>query len=192
MGGYGALHLAMSRPGTFSVVWAMSPCCLAPLADAGIGNSAWARAYVIEQPAEIEQAIERRDFYVVAAFGLLSAFRPDTTRPPFYIDFPFDMARGEVVPDEPEIIEYEAQFPLERVDERRAALRRLRALVLDYGIDDQFAHIPVATRALSQRLAELRIPHRLDVYDGDHREHISQRLETLVLPFLATHLDGPR
>lgn len=41
MGGYGALNLAMNRPGVFSVVWAQSPCCLSPRDDFGFGNDAW-------------------------------------------------------------------------------------------------------------------------------------------------------
>jgi hypothetical protein len=63
---------------------------------------------------------------------------------------------------------------------------------MDYGVDDQYAHIPTATRQFSLRLSELRIPHRLEVYDGDHREHVAERLESIVLPFIASALDAPQ
>ena len=81
--------------------------------------------------------------------------------------------------------------PLSRVAETRAALLGLRAFGIEYGVNDQFAHIPLATRAFSERLAELRIPHRLDVYDGDHRVKVPDRMDTVVLPFIGAALDRP-
>jgi hypothetical protein len=67
----------------------------------------------------------------------------------------------------------------------RAALMTMKAIVLDYGTSDQFAHIITATPEFSRELARLRIPHRLDVYDGDHRQKLPQRLRTHILPFFA-------
>ena len=86
---------------------------------------------------------------------------------------------------------YVARFPLWRIWQSRDALLSLRALGLDYGVNDQFAHIPSATRAFSQRLGELRIPHRLDVYTGDHRVEVPDRMETVVLPYIGAALDRP-
>ncbi|MGH7475435.1 MAG: alpha/beta hydrolase [Longimicrobiales bacterium] len=189
MGGYGAIHLAMERPGVFAVAYAMSPCCLAPVDDLGFGNSSWIDARTLSDLAELERAIQRRDFYVVAAIGVLSAFAPDTLNPPFFVDFPFEVERGELVLDEAEYLAYLERFPIERVGERHIALRALRALALDYGTRDQFAHIPAATLAFSRRLGELRVPHRLEVYSGDHREQIRDRLERLVLPYATSFLD---
>ncbi|NND93062.1 MAG: alpha/beta fold hydrolase, partial [Granulosicoccus sp.] len=54
MGGYGALHLAISRPGVFSVVWSMSPCCLAATDDFGFGNDAWKRAASVTSQEDID------------------------------------------------------------------------------------------------------------------------------------------
>ena len=51
MGGYGAIHLSMERPGVFGVAYAMSPCCLAPVEDVGFGNVAWGRAFARSCPA---------------------------------------------------------------------------------------------------------------------------------------------
>ena len=70
-------------------------------------------------------------------------------------------------------------------------MKRLRAFGLEYGINEEFPHIPVATRAFSQRLGELRIPHHLDIYEGTHRNRVPERLETVILPFLASTLDDP-
>ena len=191
MGGYGALHLAMERPGIYSSVYAISPCCLAPVDDLGFGNQSWLSAYALQGEGDLRAAIERREFYTVAALGILAAFNPDPNAPPFHVDFPFTIEQGQVVLDDAAYEAYLRKFPLNRVSQAHAALRGLRALGMDYGIGDQFAHIPTATRAFSERLAELRIPHRFDVYDGDHRQQVAARLETVVLPYVTGALDPP-
>jgi hypothetical protein len=52
----------------------------------------------------------------------------------------------------------------------------------------QLAHIPSGAARYSQELARLRIPHTLDVYQGDHRKLIQQRLRDVVLPFFIRNL----
>jgi S-formylglutathione hydrolase FrmB len=192
MGGYGAIHLAMGHPGLYSVVYAISPCCLSPVEDLGFGNDAWQRAYRFENEADLAAAMEARDFYAVAGIGVLTAFSPAPDAAPFFVDFPFVVERGQVVPKNGVFDAYVARFPLSRVAQHRDALAGLRAFGIDYGVNDQYAHIPVATREFSLRLAELRIPHRLDVYDGDHRERVAERMETTVLPFIGAALDPPQ
>ncbi len=188
MGGYGAIHLTMTRPEVFSVAWAMSPCCLAAEGDFGFGNDAWRRAYLFESPEEPPAALEAGDFYPVAALGVLAAFHPDPANPPFFVDFPFDLVRGEIVLDDEEYDRYLDALPLRRAAAARDALRSLAGLALDVGLGDQFLHIPTGTLALSRTLGELRIPHLLDVYDGDHRQRVSERLERVVLPWVAERL----
>ena len=98
MGGYGALHFGMTRPDVFSVVWAMSPCCLAALDDFGFGNDAWKRASRFQSLEDMQGALESGDFYAVASIGVLTAFSPDPESPPFFVDFPYEIVRGEIVP----------------------------------------------------------------------------------------------
>ncbi|HEX6590016.1 MAG TPA: alpha/beta fold hydrolase [Longimicrobiales bacterium] len=190
MGGFGAIHVPMEHPGVFGVAYAISPCCLAPVEDVGFGNVAWRTAFGWDAIADYERALETQDFYPVAALGILSAMSPDTSASaaPFFVDFPFAMTRGEVVVDEAEWLAYVERFPVARADDRRAALASLRALGMDYGTGDQFLHIPAATLAFSQRLGELRVPHLLDVYDGDHRDRVAERLESFVLPWVGRAL----
>ncbi|MEO1224771.1 MAG: hypothetical protein AAFX92_11135, partial [Pseudomonadota bacterium] len=68
------------------------------------------------------------------------------------------------------------------------APRGLRGLGLGVGLGDQFLHIPVATLEFSQRLGAERVPHLLDVYAGDHRQLIGERLESLILPWIGARL----
>ncbi|MGJ8571145.1 MAG: alpha/beta hydrolase [Hoeflea sp.] len=188
MGGYGALHLAISHPGVYSVVWAMSPCCLAATDDFGFGNDAWKRAASVESQEDIENLLANQDFFAVAVLGIMSAFSTEVGEPPVYADFPFDMVRGEVVLDEAAYDQYLDSLPIRQVRAARDDLRNLRGLGIGVGLSDQFLHIPPGTIAFSQRLGSERIPHLLDVYDGDHRQEVGDRLETLILPWVGARL----
>lgn len=189
MGGYGALHLAMERPGIVSVIYAISPCCLAPVEDLGFGNDAWRRAAAIKTPQDVEAALGRQDFLAVAGIGLLAAFDPALDAPPLFARFPFSYVRGDMVPDRPAADRFSSQFAINNVERTASALRSLKALALDYGINDSWAHIPPSTNAFSHRLGDLAVPHRLEIYVGDHRNRIAERLESTVLPYVGAALD---
>ncbi|GAB5510238.1 MAG: alpha/beta hydrolase family protein [Hyphomicrobiales bacterium] len=188
MGGYGALNLAMTRPGLFSTVWAMSPCCLAANDDLSFGNDAWKRAAAVASPEDVQALFESNDFYPIALLGVITAFSPAPEAAPIYGDFPFDIVRGEVILNEPVLDRYLDALPIRQVHDARANLRSLSGLALDVGLGDQFLHIPTSTLELSQRLGEERIPHRLDIYDGDHRQQVGERLESIILPWVGEHL----
>ena len=191
MGGYGAIHLTMERPDVFGIAYAMSPCCLAPIEDIGQSNDVWRRAAEVESWDEIGAAAEARDFWLVGSMGILTAFSPAPESPPMFVALPFGVLDGERVVNEDVFKAYRARFPLHRLDQHWPALASLEVLAIDYGIGDQFSHIPVGSRRFSERLAQLRVPHVLDVYDGDHREEIAERLERIVFPFIAERLTRP-
>lgn len=188
MGGYGALNLVMSRPGIFSVAWALSPCCLAANDDLSIGNDAWKRAAQLTTPDDLQNLLENQDFYPIAVLGVAAAFNPDPNNPPFYGNFPFDIVRGEIVLDDPAYDRYLDALPIRQVSEAREALRSLRGLGLGVGLGDQFLHIPTGTLEFSQRLGAERIPHLLDIYAGDHRQFVGERLEQMILPWVTDRL----
>jgi S-formylglutathione hydrolase len=75
-----------------------------------------------------------------------------------------------------------------QVHDAREALRELRGLGLGVGLGDQFLHIPTATLEFSQRLGAERIPHLLDLFDGDHRQLVEERLENLILLWVGKRL----
>jgi S-formylglutathione hydrolase FrmB len=191
MGGFGAIRLAMRFPELFGVMYAMSPCCLDLVEDIGHGNQSWRKAIRFRTPEDIARSAEENDFYPIAIYALASALSPNPEKPPFYVDLPVREVRGELMPDDAVYERWRTSLPMAQLAAHRASLMQMRGLVIDYGTLDQFAHILTATPAFSRELARLRIPHRLDVYDGDHREKLPQRLRTHVLPFLATTLARP-
>ena len=191
MGGYGAIHLAMQRPGVFSVVYAIAPAALDLTEDLNFGNAAWKRVAAFEELDELEAAVASFDFWAVAPFSILTSFNPDPDNPPFYTRFPFQIVRGEVVLDQTEYNELKMKFPLHHVANSWDAFKSLRAFGIEYGVSDQFLHIPVAIAAFSSRLNEYRIPHRLEVLGGDHRNQLKARIDTVILPYVVNALDQP-
>lgn len=188
MGGYGALHLVMTYPGVFSAAWAMSPCCLTARDDFGFGNDAWKRTASVATTDDIDAIIEDGDFYAVATLGVLAAFSPNADNAPTFGDFPFELVRNEIVLNDETYDRYLDALPTRQVRTAREALRNLRGLAIGVGLGDQFLHIPTGTLELSQRLGAERIPHLLDVYAGDHRQLVSERLESLIFPWIGKHL----
>jgi S-formylglutathione hydrolase FrmB len=192
MGGFGALRLAMRFPDLFGSVYAMSPCCLDLTDDIGHGNPEWRTALRFKEPADLEKAVQAGNFYPVAMIAISAALSPNRDKPPFYVDLPVREVRGELLPDDEVYEQWRAALPYSQLASHRANLLRLKGIAIDYGTSDQFAHIITATPEFSRELARLRIPHRLDVYAGDHREHVPRRLRTHVLPFFATLFPAPK
>jgi len=190
MGGFGALAIAMHRPGLFSAVWAMNPCCLAMVEDVSLANPAWSRMDRFATLDDLTAALREGDFYPMAIVGLAAALSPRPELPPLYVELPFRVEGGEVVPAEPAHGKWLASFPVAQARAHRDALAGLRALRLDSAFDDQFPHIPPSSRMLADSLAELGVPHVFEMYEGDHRSRMRERMTTLVLPFFSEILAG--
>lgn len=188
MGGFGAIQMGMRASDVFSVVYAMSPCCLDFVEDAGYGNIAgWRGALTFRSLADVRAALGQGALYPVALYAFTAATLPSPNRPPLYVEWPVQERDGELLPS-PVWDRWRAEAPARQVSRFGANLRSLTALALEYGIDDQFAHIPPATTAFVRELAAARIPHRLEVFNGDHRNRFRERMASRVLPFVSEHL----
>jgi enterochelin esterase-like enzyme len=189
MGGFGAVHFAMTRPEVFSAAYALSPCCLDAVGDISWGNqAAWIGAMSFHSFDDADAALKRGEFYPVAAFGLTAAMLPDP-KSPLGVSIPMKMDHGMAMPLDPAYTAFLDQFPAQNARTYRDNLKKLRGLALDYGTSDQFADVPTGVMHLSDLLSELRVPHTLDVYEGDHRQNVVERLGTIVFPFFSRLLD---
>jgi S-formylglutathione hydrolase FrmB len=194
MGGLGAIRLAMDYPEVFSVAWGMNPCCLCCLegdlqGEATTDPALWERMAEFRSAAEMWAALEEnRDIWPLILAGITAAFAPAPDAPPLYIELPAEVVNGEVVSTEA-AERMAAALPLAYVAERVEALRSLRGLAFDTAFDDEFAHIPIATKAFSDSLEALEIPHVYEVYAGDHRNRMRERLATKILPWIDARLE---
>jgi S-formylglutathione hydrolase FrmB len=188
MGGFGAIRLGMHRPDVFSVIYAMSPCCLDAIEDIGYGNTAsWSGVLRFKSYSDVDAALRQGDVYPVAALGFLAALDPDPAAP-LHVKMPVQQMGHELMPREPEYTQFRNLFPLQQLSMFGDNLRKLRAFAIDYGFNDQFAHIPPSTAAFSKALNDVHVPHMLDTYVGDHRQQVRERLATKVFPFFSSHL----
>jgi S-formylglutathione hydrolase len=189
MGGFAAIMMGMKHPGIFGAVYAMSPCCLAMEADLTSINPAWHTALAAkskggkEQFANDPQSLEQ--FWVDVFLSLAAALSPNPEQGPFFVDLPYRDQNGNLVQDEPAWTEWHEKMPLEIVSNYGTNLLQLRGLFIDYGLEDDFTHIPVTARLFSEKLDRLGVPHIVASYRGDHSDHIRERLETSALPFFS-------
>jgi S-formylglutathione hydrolase FrmB len=200
MGGYGSVMLGMKHPEIFSAVYALSPCCLAMEADMGEANSAWPGVLQLTSKDQLNGPSRSfAQFFHSAFIALSAAFSPNPNRAPFLVDFPFELKSGTCTPpaegklltstpcvqrNEAVYAKWRSKLPVYIAEANKENLKKLRGIFIDYGEKEEFEHIRMGVKLLSNTFSELNIPHQFEVYaDGDHGSLIRQRMETRVLPF---------
>lgn len=180
MGGYGTIRIGMKRPDVFSSIYAMSPCCMR--ANLEPNESALQQAAQIDSLDQVAEA----GFFTKAMLASAAAWSPDPKNPPLYIELPIE--NGEIQSDV--VAQWAANAPLAMIHQYVPELRRLTAIALDAGAQDQ----PIAgsTEKLSRVLTTYGIDHTTEIYDpGTHISRVDERVEGFVLPFFSEHLAFP-
>lgn len=173
-GGFGAIHLAMERPGLFAAVAAHAPdlgfdvCYLGDLARFPLG---------IAELGGLDNAVDAfwslpspsHNAFSALAVLCLSAAYADTTRDgPFPAQLPVDLATGVVQPD---VLQSWCRVdPICRLGDRIAceALADLSLLYLDVGrSDEHLLHLGMDRFVAGLRHAS--VAHRCEFFDGGHR-----------------------
>ena len=180
MGGHGAIKLGMKHPDVFSVVYAMNPAVLGWAGDLTIENPAFATVLRAKTAGDI------RGVYPTVCICLAQAFSPNPDRAPFFADFPCALVDGKLRPVQATFDKWEENMPVCMVRRYETNLRKLRGLHFETAWEDEYRHIPLATRALSHVLTSMGIEHTFEEYNGDHRNRRwgrSGRLYTTLLPY---------
>ena len=174
MGGYGTVRIGMKRPDVFSSVYILSPCCM----SAAAGGPRTGRAESIQSMDEAAKA----DFGTKAALASAAAWSPNPKNPPFFVDLP--TKDGQPRPDI--AAKWAANAPLAMVDQYIPNLKKLHAIAMDVGAQDE----PIAStaRTLDQVLTNYGIRHTFEVYEGNHVNHVADRVGAKMLPFFSENL----
>ena len=178
MGGYGALHVAIRNPGTFSAVYALSPCCLAKM-DGPERTAGWKAAVRLTERDDYAKA----GFTANLLYAVSALYSPNPDKPPFFTDLPYRL-EGETLVPVPEIAAKWNDGPLAQVPSRIGAMKRL-AIAFDAGTADGLTDIPINVRTLDSLLTAHGVPHTAELYQGDHGNRIRERLESKVFPFFS-------
>ncbi len=200
MGGFGSLNIAMLHPDVFGAVYSLSP---GLFDEKGLANSQMfnleysihtflnGEKAVLAQPedAQPEAALSMQDYFSTA-YGL--AFAPEPQKPPFYFDYPFSEANGQLVRDDAVWKRWESGYGNihEKVIQYKDNLLKLKGIVVDYGTHDQYVWIPAGCVYFDQQLTAAGIPHEMAVHDGDHQSQLSKRVLEHMLPFFSKLLAG--
>ncbi len=173
MGGYGTIRIAMKRPGVFSSIYAMSPCCLIP--PAAVQNAAKAEA------VKTAEEIAKADFGTKAMLASAAAWSPNPQNPPLFIDLP--VKNG--APQPGVMARWIANAPIAMLDQYVGNLKKLKGIAIDVGDKDRLSG---SAKELDQLLTSRGLGHSFAVYEGDHVNHISDRVEGHVLAFFSKNL----
>lgn len=170
-GGFGALHLAMSKPGRFQVVASISGDCAFEL-PLGHEMVAAARALLPHggdpRPwlAEFEKSHSLSgDGHAAINVIAMSACYAPNPKSPYGFDLPFDpetAARREEVWER-----FQAFDPLVRAKGHVEELKAVRGLYLEAGVKDEFG-LQFGLRQLVRELKRLGVPHQHVEHEGGH------------------------
>ena len=179
MGGYGTMRLGMKFPQVFSSLYAMSACCLAPMANPQ--SAMMAKVEAIHSAADLAHA----DFGTRAMIASAAAWSPDPKKPPLYFDLPW--ADGKIQPS----IEakWDANAPIAMIDQYVPNLKEYRAIALDVGTKDG---LMASVEELDRNMTLMGIAHTFETYDGNHISGIQERREEKVMPFFSKNLSFSR
>nr|MBA3646825.1 alpha/beta fold hydrolase [Gemmatimonadaceae bacterium] len=186
MGGYGALRLGMRHPETFAAIYALSPCCLDPIRmESGGMKKTWASTIALRDTSQIRTA----GFNSNLVLALAAVYSPDTTRAPFFVNYPFRINGDSLVPEPLTVAKWKSV--VSEIPEYAANLRRMK-IGFEAGRSDGFADIPRNVTDLDRALTGLGIPHRYEIFEGTHGNRFRKRLEEVALPFFSANLAGAR
>jgi hypothetical protein len=188
-GAFAALKLGMWHPETFGVVYALHPVGTGTGLQPGMWRPNWE---LIHSARDFEEL--RKDVYAPIFVVMAQAYLPNANRPPFYCDFMMERERGELVPNARNIATLYGNFLLDsHLPARADALKRLRALKMDWGRYDATPGHVYANQAFTRKLDELGVRHSAEEFSGNDWNQLwveNGRVETELLPFLALHLEG--
>lgn len=155
-------------------MYVLSACCLTASLNPNPQGSA--RAEALKTPADAKDA-ERG---LATLLAEAAAWSPNPQNPPFYFDLP--AKDGKLQPAV--VAKWVANAPLAMIDQYATALKTLK-IGMDVGDKDGLA---ASNRELNRVLKGYGIPVAFEVYDGDHTNHIVDRMEKVVLPFFGAAL----
>lgn len=208
MGGSGALGLVMRYPDIFGSVYAMSP---GLFDENGLSESPMfkdrrtIRDYLyfeseLKTLTRLEATTrlgiifdsllsnQRWDLVFTLAYGAAFAARPSLNAP--HIDYPYSVRNDSLVLDSTTWKRWEKGFGdlAEKITQYRSGLGQLRAMAIEYGVDDENPWIPRGCQHFSQLLTRQSIPHQLLPFQGRHQDRLGVRMSQFMLPFFSEHL----
>lgn len=186
MGGHGALKVGMLNPDVFGSVYAMSPAVLNWAEEMNVNNPAFKVISAAKNETEVFKG-----FMNLVMTSLGRAFSPNEHNPPFYANMPATYVGDSLIVHIDIVKQWEANFPINMINDRLEALKSFNGLKIDWGRNDEFDHIPITCLQFSKKLEAFGVPHMAEEYNGTHGDRLEGmdgRIYTELIPFFNTFL----
>jgi len=181
MGGYGAARIGIKHADLFGALYLMSPCCLSPLGSRGLTAAKVAQLEALPSAA----AGSSLAFGPRGTLALAAAWSPNPRKAPLFLDLPVDREGKERA----DILgKWTANAPLAFLDQYVSKVRRYAGIAMDVGDRDSLKD---DTRKLHDALLFQGVANELEIYEGDHSDHVAIRFQEHVLPFFGRLLASP-
>ncbi|QHT66233.1 esterase family protein [Rhodocytophaga rosea] len=172
MGGYGALKIGMLFPDTFGAVYALSPATLNWAAEYSLTNPAFKgmdsfrNEYSAKQITDELPQGKREKFYIQLMADLARTYSPDEGKNFLSAAMPVTFVGDSMVVHKEILAKWEANFPVNMIDQHLSALKQLNALKIDWGRNEEFPHIPITCLQFSKKLEANGVKHFAEEYIG--------------------------
>ena len=195
MGGYGVWRLAMKYPDVYSAIYGLSACCLMnnprpPAEGRGRGQGrgpdagqkqGQGRGQGRGEAAAPVQPGAHGGHPVNVAYGEAAAWSPNPMNPPLFFDQP--VKDGQFQPAI--AAKWVANSPLAMLDQYVPNMKKYTAIAMDIGLQDTLLE---SNKELDQAMTRLGIQHTFETYEGNHNNHLEDRMEGNVFPFFSKNL----
>jgi hypothetical protein len=141
----------------------------------------------LKSPDDVPQALRDGQFFVAANGAMAAALAPDPAAK-IYGDPPFYVEGGRVKTNPQAFSRISENMPANMVFPLLSNIAQLRAIFVEYGAQENFPHIILGAQELSQRLSQAGISNTLEVFQGDHGNHIVERIREHMLPWMSQQL----
>ena len=84
------------------------------------------------------------------------------------------------------LAKWNANRPLNTIDQYITNIKRLKAIAFDAGTRDK--SIAASIKVLDEELNKYGIKHFFEIYEGDHINRVAERIETKMLRFFSDNL----
>ena len=185
MGGYGAFTLGMRHGGdVYGAVYSMSGCCTRASKEPSQGGAIWDSIVTLKSLDEAR----RLGFFPRVTLAMAAAFNPDPKAGPLFVKPSFVRRDGKLEATEGSYEHWRDHAPYDMISSNAGRLKRLRGFMFDVGLSDNLVS-PSSQAAMDSAFTRAGVKHTFETYDGDHTNHIADRLATSVLPFFSRTLD---
>ncbi|HLB00418.1 MAG TPA: alpha/beta hydrolase-fold protein [Bacteroidota bacterium] len=170
MGGFGAIKLGMKYGQMFSQVGSLSGSPLAIRYRKQIYKTALLNHKTPASLEELRQNVTfEKNWSLSAAYAKAAAFSPNPSKPPFYLDLPFQ--RQDTDEDDPVWQRWWDDDPLAAVAASQKILRNMEMIYLDQGDDET----TLGTEEFDRELTRYGIGHTHNIFRGDHVDRFPER-----------------